>query len=245
MNEGHAMGLGERITEAISTKTVFTIHAFGLSVPISDTVIMSWIVMALVFLFVFIATRRLKEVPTGVQAILEFLMEFADSFTLDNIGHHGKKYAPYIGSIFIFLVVANLIPIFTPVGGFGFEPLFVIKPLTRDINITAAFAICTMCVVIYSSIKYRGPVGFIKSFAKPMGFMVFFNALEYIVKPLSLTLRLFGNIMGAFIIMQLIEAVVPLGLPPIMGLYFDLFDGLIQAVVFSFLSTVYIAEAIE
>jgi F-type H+-transporting ATPase subunit a len=247
MNPAHegAMSIGERITEAISIKVVFTIKLFGLSIPISDTVIMTWIVMALLFAFAYFATRKLREVPKGVQVVVEFLIEFADSFTLDNIGHHGKKYAPFIGSIFLFLLTANLLPMLTPIGGFGYEPAFVIKPLTRDVNITAAFAIVTMCVVIYSSFKYKGALGFAKSFVKPMAFMVPFNALEYVVKPLSLTLRLFGNILGAYIIMQLIEIVLPLGLPPIMGLYFDLFDGLIQAVVFTFLSTVYIAEAIE
>jgi F-type H+-transporting ATPase subunit a len=75
--------------------------------------------------------------------------------------------------------------------------------------------------------------------------MLPFNLMEYLIKPLSLSLRLFGNILGAYIIMQLIEAVMPVVMPPILGLYFDLFDGLIQAVVFSFLSTIYIAEAIE
>jgi F-type H+-transporting ATPase subunit a len=239
------MSIGDRITEAISIKVVFTIHAFGLSVPISDTVISTWIVMVLLFVFAFFATRRLKEVPHGLQVFVEYFIEFADNFTSENIGHHGKKYAPYLGSIFLFLCTANILPMITPVGGFGFEPPFVIKPLTRDINITAAFAIVTMLVVLYSAVKYRGPGGFLKSFAKPLPFMVPFNALEYFVKPLSLTLRLFGNILGAYIIMQVIEVILPLALPPVLSLYFDLFDGLIQAVVFTFLSTVYIAEAIE
>jgi len=240
-----AMTIGEKINEGIAIKTVFTVNAFGLSIPISDTVIMSWIVMAGLFVFAFLATRRLKEVPRGFQSLLEGFYDFANKFLEENIGHHGKDFVPFLGSVFLFLCTANLLPIFTPVAGFGFEPLFELKPLTRDINVTAAFAIVTMIVVVYSSIHYKGVGGFIKSFAKPLPFMVPFNALEYVVKPLSLTLRLFGNILGAFIIMRLIEAIVPVGVPPILSLYFDLFDGLIQAVVFTFLSTVYIAEAIE
>jgi F-type H+-transporting ATPase subunit a len=240
-----AMTIGQRVNEAISIKVLFTIKVFGLSIPISDTVLATWIVMAILFVFAIFATRKLKEVPTGLQIFVEYFMEFADKFANDNIGHLGKNYVPFLGSIFLFLCTANLLPMITPVAGFGFEPLFVIKPLTRDINITAAFAIVTMIVVVYSSFRYKGVGGFIKSFAKPMAFMVPFNALEYVIKPLSLTLRLFGNILGAYIIMQLIEIVMPVGLPPILSLYFDLFDGLIQAVVFTFLSTVYIAEAIE
>lgn len=240
-----AMTIGERITEGIQMKEVFRIDAFGLSIPISDTVIMSWIVMAILFAFAFFATRRLKEVPRGLQSLVEAFYDFANKFAHDNLGHHGRDFVPFLGSIFLFLCTANLLPIFTPVGGFGFEPLFTIKPLTRDINITAAFAIVTMAVVIYSSFRYKGVGGWLRSFAEPMPIMVPFKALEYVVKPLSLTLRLFGNILGAFIIMLLIEMVMPVGLPPILSLYFDLFDGLIQAVVFTFLSTVYIAEAIE
>jgi F-type H+-transporting ATPase subunit a len=75
--------------------------------------------------------------------------------------------------------------------------------------------------------------------------MLPFNLLEYGIRPLSLSLRLFGNILGAFVLMRLIEMVMPVFLPPIFGLYFDLFDGIIQAVIFTYLSTVYIAEAIE
>ncbi len=243
-HEGAAT-IGERITEAIAIKVAFTIHAFGLSIDISDTVITTWVVMAILIGFSIIVTRRLKMIPAGVQVFVEFFIGFADSFTTDYMGHHGKKYAPFIGTIVLFLVTANLLPLLTPIGGFGFEPFFTIKPLTRDINVTAAFAIITMTVVVFSNFRYHGPIGFLKTLIKPLPMMLPFNLLEYIVKPLSLTLRLFGNILAAFIIMQLIEIIVPVGLPPIMALYFDLFDGLIQAVVFSFLSTVYIAEAIE
>lgn len=144
-----------------------------------------------------------------------------------------------------FLIIANLAPLVTPVGGFGFEPPFIIRPLTRDINITAAFAVVVILTVFAASFRYKGVGGFLKSLVSPMPFMLPFNLMEYLIKPFSLALRLFGNILGAYIIMQLIEAVVPVVMPPIFSLYFDLFDGLIQAVVFSFLSTIYIAEAIE
>jgi F-type H+-transporting ATPase subunit a len=99
--------------------------------------------------------------------------------------------------------------------------------------------------VFFAGLVYKKPLGWLKSLVKPSPIMLPFNLLEYAIKPLSLCLRLFGNILGAYIIMQLIEAVAPVIFPPIAGLYFDLFDGLIQAVVFAFLSTIYIAEAIE
>jgi F-type H+-transporting ATPase subunit a len=239
------MSISERVTEAISIKTVFTIHAFGLSVPISDTVVATWIVMAIIFLFGVLATRRLKEIPSKPQVLVEAFVGFINKIAEDNLGHHWKSFAAFLGTIFTFLIVANLAPLVTPMGGFGFEPPFVIKPLTRDINVTAAFAVVVIITVFVASVRYRGVGGFIKSLFRPNPIMLPFNLMEYLIKPLSLSLRLFGNILGAYIIMQLIEAVMPVVMPPILGLYFDLFDGLIQAVVFSFLSTIYIAEAIE
>jgi F-type H+-transporting ATPase subunit a len=239
------MSISERITEGIGIKTVFTIHAFGYSVPISDTVVSTWVVMAVLILASILLTRKMREIPKKPQLLLESFIGFVNDFVTENAGHHGKDFAAFLGTIFIFLITANLAPMITPIGGFGFEPVFVIKPLTRDINVTAAFAVIVIVTVFISSIVYKGPKGYLKSLVSPMPFMLPFNLMEYAIKPMSLCLRLFGNILGAYIIMQLIEAVAPIAFPPIAGLYFDLFDGLIQAVVFSFLSTIYIAEAIE
>ena len=241
----HAMSISERITEGIGIKTVFTIHAFGITVPISDTVVSTWVVMAILIAASILLTRRFREIPKKPQLLLEALIGFINDFVTENAGHHGKDFAAFLGTIFIFMITANLAPMLTPVGGFGFEPVFVIKPLTRDINVTAAFAITVIVTVFLSGIRYKGLKGWLKSLVSPMPFMLPFNLMEYAIKPMSLCLRLFGNILGAYIIMQLIEAVAPVIFPPIAGLYFDLFDGLIQAVVFSFLSTIYIAEAIE
>jgi len=173
-----------------------------------------------------------------------------DNFAKEKIGHHARTFLPFLGTVFIFLVVGNLAPMLTPVGAgvyFGghIEPAFVIKPLTRDINVTAALAIIVIVTVFLSSLVIRGPKGYLKHLLHPTPVMLPFNIMEYAIKPMSLCLRLFGNILGAYIIMLLIEAVAPLVMPPLAGLYFDLFDGLIQAVVFCFLSTIYIAEAVE
>jgi F-type H+-transporting ATPase subunit a len=241
----HALSISERITEGIGIKTVFTIHAFGYSVPISDTVVSTWIIMGILILASVLLTRKMREIPKKPQLLLEAFIGFINDFVSENAGHHGKDFAAFLGTIFIFLIAANLAPMITPMGGFGFEPLFVIKPLTRDINVTAAFAATVIVTVFLSSIRYRGVKGYLKSLVSPMPFMLPFNLMEYAIKPMSLCLRLFGNILGAYIIMQLIEAVAPVFIPPIAGLYFDLFDGLIQAVVFAFLSTIYVAEAIE
>ncbi len=249
MNETQAVAaksIGERIQEAIAiTPAVFTIQLFGLSIPISDTILMSWIVIAILGIGAWALTRRMKEIPGKTQAAVEWAVSFIDDFAEQNMGHHGKPWAPFLGALGLFILTANLLPAFTPVGGFGFEPPFVIKPLTRDINVTAGLAVMIVLTVLLSGLRYKGPVGWFKKLFKPVPFMVIFNLLEYGIRPLSLSLRLFGNILGAYVLMQLIEMIMPVFLPPVFGLYFDFFDGVIQAVIFVYLSTVYIAEAIE
>jgi F-type H+-transporting ATPase subunit a len=237
--------LGQRIREAMAFRTIFTVHVGNISVPITETVVTTWIVMAVLIALSLILTRRLREVPVGPQVFLEALVGFLNDFTEKQIGHHWRAFAPYLGTVALFLGVANLIGFFSPLPAFGFEPPFSIKPPTRDINVTAALAVMTILIVIISSFRYKGFVGWLKSFIKPMPFMLPFNIIEYGIKPLSLCLRLFGNVLGAFIIMELIAMIVPMFVPPVASLYFDFFDGLIQAVVFVFLSTLYIAEAVE
>jgi F-type H+-transporting ATPase subunit a len=240
-----ALSLGERIKEALAFKTIFTVHIAGISIPITETVITTWIVMAVIILGSLVLTRRLSEVPKGSQVLVEGLVGGLNDFFKGQIGHHWKLFAPWIGTVALYLGIANLIGFFSPLPCFGFEPPFALKPPTRDINVTAALSIMTILIVIFSGIFIKGIKNWLKGFVKPAPFMLPFNILEYFIKPLSLCLRLYGNILGAFIIMELLAMVVPLFLPPIASLYFDFFDGLIQAVVFTFLSTLYIAEAVE
>jgi F-type H+-transporting ATPase subunit a len=237
--------LGDRIKEAMEIRTVFTVHVGDLQIPVTETVITTWIVMALLIVGALLLTRKLKQVPTGPQVFLESLVGFSNNFFKERLGHHWKTFSSYLGTVALFLAVANMISFISPLPGFGFTPPFMLKPPTRDINVTAALALMTIAIVLVSNVVAKGPIGWVKSFFKPVPFMLPFNLLEYVTKPLSLCLRLFGNILGAFIIMEIITIILPVFLPPIAGLYFDLFDGLIQAMVFVFLSTLYISEAVE
>jgi len=240
-----ALSIGERIKEVLAFKTIFTIHIGSFAIPISETVITSWIVMFILIAGSLLLTRNMRQVPKGSQLVVETLVGFLNDFFKNQIGHHWKVFAPYLGTIGLFLAVSNIISFFSPIPGFGFEPPFSMKPPARDINVTAALALMTIVLVIFSGIYFKGFKSWLKSFVKPAPFMLPFNILEYGIKPVSLCLRLFGNIMGAFIIMELIIMIVPLIVPPVFSLYFDFFDGLIQAVVFVFLSTLYITEAVE
>ena len=124
-------------------------------------------------------------------------------------------------------------------GVFGF------KPPTKDLNVTASLAIMSIILVQVAGIRGKGTKRWVKSFAEPVAIVAPLNVLELVIKPLSLCMRLFGNVLGAFVIMKLIEAVVPLIVPIPLSLYFDFFDGFLQAFVFTFLTTLYMQEAME
>ncbi|MDR2160045.1 MAG: F0F1 ATP synthase subunit A [Treponema sp.] len=223
----------------------FTLH----SIDINETVLISWVVMALLIAASLILTRKLRIVPRGPQIFLEWGVEFLNRFSAEHFGRRAKVYGPYIGTVFLFLLLANIIPVLSPlsISLLGLEPPFTIKPPTRDINLTAALSLVSILLVFFGGLRARGPVGWVKNLLKPVPMMLPFNLLEYIIRPLSLCLRLFGNILGGFIIMLLIEKAlpVPVLVPVLLSVYFDFFDGLIQAVVFTFLTTLFVAEAVE
>jgi F-type H+-transporting ATPase subunit a len=239
------MDIGAHLNESLRFVTVFTLPVFGMEIPVTETVLITWLVMAILIASSLLLTRNLRQVPRGPQALLEAAVEFLDTFAKAQFGSRAKVYGPYIGTVFLFLTAANIIPVLSPVAAFGWEPPFVIKPPARDINFTAALAVLSILLVLIGGLRARGFKGWCKKLLRPVPMMLPFNLLEYVIRPLSLCLRLFGNILGGFIIMLLIESVVPLGLPPVLSLYFDFFDGLIQALVFTFLTTLFVAEAVE
>jgi F-type H+-transporting ATPase subunit a len=239
------MDMGTRLNESLELVTVFTLRFLGLEIPVTETVVVTWLVMAVLILVSFIITRHLRQIPRGAQAILEGAFEFLDNFSREHFGPRAKVYGPYIGTVFLFLALANCISIISPIAVFGREPPFEIKPPTRDINVTAALAVLSILLVLIGGLRARGFKGWCKNLLHPVPMMLPFNLLEYIIRPLSLCLRLFGNILGGFIIMHLVEMVIPIGVPPVLALYFDILDGLIQAVVFTFLTTLFVAEAVK
>jgi F-type H+-transporting ATPase subunit a len=200
--------------------------------------------MAVIIIGAFLVTRKLQTVPKGRQVFVEGAVGFLNNFSKEQFGRYAGVFAPFIGCVFIFLLGVNFSCLFSPIEAFGFEPPFAIKPPSRDINFAAAFAVTSILVVLVSGLIVKRPGGWLKGLFKPMPLMLPFNLLEYIIRPLSLCLRLFGNILGGLIVMRLIEIVVPLFVPSILSIYFDLFDGFIQALVFTFLTALFISEAV-
>ena len=190
--------------------------------------------MAVLVLLSVILVRNLKvENPGKKQLALESIITTFNNLFSDVLGEKGKAYIPYLITVILYIGMANI------AGIFGF------KPPTKDLNVTAALAIMSIVMVQVVCIRSRGPKGWLKSFAEPVAIVAPINVMELVIKPLSLCMRLFGNVLGAFVIMELIKIVVPVFLPAVFSLYFDLFDGLLQAYVFVFLTSMYIAEAIE
>ena len=219
--------------EELNCETVFTIPIFG-GIDIGESVVVTWIIMAVLVLISILATRNLKVLNPGKgQMMLEMAVSSLHNMVSGMVGENGQKYVPYLMTVLVYIGFANII------GLFGF------KPPTKDLNVTIALAVMSIVLIEAAGIIARGTKGWIKSFAQPVAIMTPFNILEIVIKPLSLCMRLFGNVLGAFVIMELIKQVVPVALPVPFSLYFDIFDGLIQAYVFVFLTSLFVKEAIE
>lgn len=212
-----------------------------LNIPITNVVIMSWITMAVIILWAVASTRKLKVVPSGLQNSAELVVEGITNFATNLIGPSAKKFVPYIGTIALFLAISNT------AGAFFMSELTngIIGPSTRGMAIPVALAIMTIVIVIGAGIQKKGILGFIKSLFQPIFILFPFKVLEFFIKPLSLSMRLFGNIFGAYILMEMLIHALPAVLPSFACLYFDLFDGLLQVFVFVLLTCLYIAEEVE
>lgn len=210
-----------------------TIPIFG-GITVATSVVITWCIMLVLMVLTLIFVRNLKVIPTSkVQIVIEMLVEFINNFFTDILGKEGKRYIPYLGTVLIYIVVANII------GVFG------VTPPTKDLNVTVALSVMSILLIEYSGIHQKGIKGWLKSFVEPMPILLPINILEIFIRPLSLCMRLFGNVLGAFVVMELIKMCVPVGAPMVASVYFDFFDGAIQAYVFVFLTSLFMKEKME
>ncbi len=224
--------LADKLMEELECRIAFEIPIFG-GIPVPESCVMTWIIMGVLVIASILLVRKLKTVPTGSQCLLEIGISWLNNFFLEILGPKGKKYLPVLETLIIYIGVSNL------VGLFG------LRPPTKDMNVTVALALIAIVLIQYCSIREKGVKGWLKGFKEPMPIMLPINILELVIKPLSLCMRLFGNVLGAFVVMELIKLIVPVGLPVVFSFYFDVFDGLIQAYVFVFLTSLFMAEAME
>ena len=225
--------LASRIMEELTCKTAFTIPVFG-GIPIAESVAVSWIIMGVLVVLSIVLTRHLRVTePTRRQVALETAVTGLEHIFDGILGEKGRRYVPYMVTVLLYIGVSNIIG------------LFGLKPPTKDLNVTAALALMSIILVETSGIRSKGLKGWLKSFADSSPVIAPMNLLEVIIRPLSLCMRLFGNVLGAFVIMELIKQLLPVALPVPFSLYFDIFDGLLQAYVFTFLTSMFIQEKIN
>lgn len=226
---------------------------------ITETVLVSWIVMILIIGLCIFLTRNLKvENVSKRQAIAEWLVEIADNFVIGNMGERFRFFIPFVAALFSTSLISNLLGL---VG--------VWSP-TADLNTEAAWAITVFILITYYKIKTSGFWGYLKGFTTPIAVMTPFNILSELATPISMACRHFGNILSGVVIDSLIYAALALlsnkvlglipgivgdalsnvpifavGIPAVTSVYFDWFSGFMQAFIFCMLTTMYIANAAE
>jgi len=207
-----------------------------------DTLITAWLAMVIVIVFALIVTRNLNRLPNKLQTFAEMIMGFIENLSTSQMGHDGCKHLPVIGSLFLFILTANLVgqlpwKLYHLSNGGEFA-----AP-TNDINTTLALALIVSVYYIGAGIAKKG-IGYFKHYFEPFWFMFPFNLLEDITKPVTLSLRLFANILAGEIIVLSFIGMLPVFLPIPMML-FEIFVAFIQSFIFAILSATYIGMAIS
>ena len=207
-------------------------------------VVMSMLIIIFLGVFSMVATRNLKKIPDGLQAILEIVVESLDNFVKSVLGKLSDKFLPFIGTLFLYILIMNLI---------GQIPLF--HSPTTSLNTTLALTLLVFVVTQYYGLKHNGPVNFLKhmmgepKWMAPMQFPLHLLQ-EFFTRPLSLSMRLFGNLLGQHTVLAIFIGFSPLllGFIPIPIQFpfvlLDLLLASLQAFIFAFLASFYIAGAI-
>lgn len=219
---------------------------------ISETILVSWGIIAILAIVSYFLTRNLKKVPTSrVQIFLEFAVSSLAKLVTDMMGEKAVKrmpyMIPYIGSLFLFFACSNL------VGLLG------LRSPTTDLDTTMAWALITFFMIYFAGIKFNG-VSYFKGLLEPNPILLPLNIIGELARPISLSFRPFGNILGGSIIMALLYQflgyvstlipgiTIPIGqlvIPVPLHLYFDIFAGVLQAYIFIMLTMVFVGSATE
>ncbi|MGF1479290.1 MAG: F0F1 ATP synthase subunit A [Cyanophyceae cyanobacterium] len=205
--------------------------------------IASWVVIAILVIASLAATRNIQRIPQGMQNFMEYVLDFIRSLAKDQIGEKEyRPWVPFIGTLFLFIFVSNWSGALIPWRIFEIPETELAAP-TNDINTTVALALLTSLAYFYAGLSKKG-LGYFAGYAEPTPIMVPFKIIEDFTKPLSLSFRLFGNILADELVVAVLIALVPLFVPlPLMVL--GLFLSAIQALIFATLAGSYIGEALE
>ena len=235
-------------------KIYFEIPILG-GIRITQTTVSLLVVTILLIVASVLLTRKLTKRPGRAQVIVEKLVSMLYNLVEDTMGKHNLVFAPYIGTLFLCSIFGTII---------GMTQIF--RSTTADLSVTLAWAIVTSLLVWYNTIKNFGFKAWLKGFTEPIAVMTPMNVVSEIAQPLSMAFRHFGNVAGGSVLTSLIYAalaalttalfswlpdavaaafppIFQVGIPAVLSIYFDLFSGFVQALVFSLLTMVYVGSA--
>ncbi len=215
------------------------VELFG--VTFARTSVLMWILTAIILLLclifrLFLFPRFDPDHPKGFQNIMELAVEAMDRFTCGTVGEYGEQLSPYMFSLGVFMIAS------------AFSELFGQRPPTSDLVVTLSMGLITFVLINYYGLRKKGLGGRIKALSNPTPIILPMKILSDVAIPISLACRLFGNMIGGMIVMDLLKSVLggyAAGIPAVAGLYFNLFHPIIQAYIFIILSLTFINEAIE
>ena len=214
----------------------------GLTVH-GQVLLVTWLVIAIILTITVLGTLNLEQVPKGLQNFVEAVFEYVAGIAKDQLGEYEyRPWVPFVGTIFLFIFVSNWLGALVPWKLIHLPEGELAAP-TNDINTTVALSLLTSISYFYGGFKAKG-LGFFARYISPTPIFLPINILEDFTKPLSLSFRLFGNVLADELTISVLTSLVPLVIPlPIMAL--GIFAGSVQALIFSTLAAAYIAEALE
>ena len=211
---------------------------FGLDVTSQVTTM--WGITLIVAIVCLLATRNLKDRPGPLQTALEMGIGKLRNFFADILGEeNAAKYFPFLGSLFVAVLLFNYVGILP---GMGYVPGLAAP--SSSLSVTVGLALCVFCMTHYYGVRANGLKGYLHHFVTPAAFMLPLLLIEEIVRPVSLSLRLYGNIFGEETVMHKLYELFPVG-PPILMMVLSLLFCAIQAIVFSMLASIYIHSAVS
>lgn len=215
---------------------------------LSETITVTWFIMLVLILFAYSATRNLQKVPKGMQVVTEAIVGGINGLTKQTMGEHNVGFAPYVGTLLLFIGISNI------------AGLFGLRPPTADVNTTMGLALMTFVMIHFFGCKSKGVGTYLKGFLEPFPALLPLNIMGELATPISLSFRLFGNIVGGLIIMNLLYGALggltssllgigipflQVGIPAFLHIYFDLFAGLLQSFIFTMLTMVFVSIAMD
>ena len=203
-----------------------------MAIPITTTVVTTWVMLLVLAALAIVAGRRLKETPSGWQAVLEWGVTSLSEL-LDEMTGNSQRYLPMVMSIGVFVLAANLSSVLPGV-----------QAPTADINTPIALALVVFFSVHYFGIRQQGLWNYLASFAQPNPILLPFNILATFTRTISLAIRLFGNMLSHQVIVAVLLLILPLVVPAVLEV-FGLLIGVLQAYIFMVLTVVYLGGAVQ